>query len=85
MDARRSITPAFSENAVALIMPLDGIIRAKERLAGGRSEHQQRQLFQGASPLFETVGSGGSIVNYFTHIMIGLLYGLLPASFCALP
>jgi hypothetical protein len=66
VDARRSITPAFSGNAVVLIMPLDGIIRAKERLAGG-------------------VGSEGSIVKYFTHIMIGLLYGLLPASFCALP
>jgi tripartite-type tricarboxylate transporter receptor subunit TctC len=45
VDARRPITPAFSENAVALIMPLDGITRAKERLAGGVARNTNKDSY----------------------------------------
>jgi hypothetical protein len=52
VDARRSITPAFSQNAVALIMPLDGITRAKERLAGGVARNTNKDSYSRVLRLF---------------------------------
>jgi hypothetical protein len=52
MDARRSITPAFSENAVALITPLDGITRPKERLAGGVARNTDKDSYSRVLRLF---------------------------------